>query len=121
MIRRISCLLVMALLISTVSGLALEWMHPKLKGKEVKVQKLLLLPPIVKMTKQGVKGAEGMAKEEEDAAGALGSGVAAALKDTGLSVETPFTEEALKDNNELKYAVADVQRKFDEISPQLYR
>ncbi len=56
----------------------------------------------------------------ERATGALASSVSAALTKSGLSVETPFTEEALKNNNELKYAVADVQRKFDEIAPQLY-
>jgi hypothetical protein len=109
------------LLISAAAARATEFLHPKLKAKEIKVQNVAVLPPVVTMTKHGVKGVEGMAKEEEEAAGGIGSSVAAALRDTGLSVETPFTDEALKDNNELKYAVADVQRKFDEIAPQLYR
>jgi hypothetical protein len=119
--RELGYLLIAGLLISATSALAVEFLHPKLKSKEVSVQNLVVLPPIVKLTKQGVRGAEGMAKEEEEAAGGLASSVSAALKDTGLSVETPFTDEALKDNNELKYAVADVQRKFDEVAPQLYK
>jgi hypothetical protein len=121
MTRRISQMLVVTLLVFSALATAGEFLHPKLKGKEITIRNVVVLPPIVKMTKQGVKGAEGMAKEEEEAAGTIASGVSAALTDSGLTVETPFTEEALKDNNELKYAVADVQRKFDEIAPQLYR
>jgi hypothetical protein len=73
------------------------------------------------MTKQGVKGAEGMAKEEDEATGAFASVVSVSLTKSGLSVEAPFTGEALSNNSDLKYAVADVQRKFDEIAPQLYK
>jgi hypothetical protein len=118
--HRISYMLVAGLLLSAASAQGVEFLHPKLKAKEANVRTVVVLPSIVKMTKQGVKGAEGMAKEEEEATGALASSVSAALTKSGLSVETPFTEEALKNNNELKYAVADVQRKFDEIAPQLY-
>ncbi|MBZ5671805.1 MAG: hypothetical protein LAO04_19020 [Acidobacteriia bacterium] len=121
MTRRISYMLVVILLISSALATAVEFLHPKLKGKEISIRNVVVLPPIVKMTKQGVKGAEGMAKEEEEAAGTIASGVTAGLTGSGLSVESPFTEEALRDNNELKYAVADVQRKFDEIAPQLYK
>jgi hypothetical protein len=118
---KISYLLVAGLLLLAAPAQGYEFLHPKLKAKEVNVRTVVVLPSIVKMTKQGVKGAEGMAKEEEEATSALASGVAAALTKSGLSVETPFTEEALNNNNELKYALADVQRKFDEIAPQLYR
>ena len=43
------------------------------------------------------------------------------MTNRGLKVESPFTEEALKDNDELKYAVADVQKRFDEIAGELYK
>ena len=96
------------------------FLNPKLKAKEINIRTVVVLPSIVKITKQGVRGSEGMGKEEEEATSALASSVSAALTESGLSVEAPFTEEALKSNNELSYAVADVQRKFDEIVPQLY-
>ena len=97
------------------------YLHPKLKAKEIKIQKVLVLPPIVTMTKQGVKGSEGMSKEEDEASSGLASRVSADLTSSGLSVEAPFTEEALKGNDELKYALADVQKKYDELAPKLYR
>jgi hypothetical protein len=77
------------------------------------------LPPIVELAKQAAKGSEGMGKEAEQAAAEFAAGVSAALVNRGLKVESPFTEEALKDNDELKYAVADAQKRFDEISEQL--
>jgi hypothetical protein len=73
------------------------------------------------MTKHGVKGTEGMGKEAEEANTEMNAGVSAALTARGFSVETPFTEDALKSNDELRYAVADVQRRFDEIAIQLYK
>ena len=97
------------------------YLHPKLKAKEVNIQKVVVLPSIVTMTKQGVRGAEGMSKEEDEAANGLDSRVSADLTSSGLAVEAPFTEGALKGNDELKYALADVQKKFDELAPKLYK
>jgi len=96
-------------------------MNKKLKDKEVTIHNVVVLPPGVKMTKQGIRGSEGVTKEEDDAMRTLVTSVSAALKQNGVSVDTPFSDEALKDNNDLKYAVADVQRKFDQIAPQLNR
>ena len=127
---RITYLLVVGALLLTASmGTGAQtpvrpgpYLHPKLKAKEVKVRTVVVLPPaIVTMTKQGVKGSEGMGNEEDQATNDLSSLVASDLSKTGLSVESPFTEAALKDNNDLKYALADVQKKYDEVAPQLYR
>jgi hypothetical protein len=97
------------------------YLHPKLKAKEIKIQKVALLPSIVTMTKQGVKGSEGMSTEEDQSSSQLSSRVSADLTSSGLSVQTPFTEADLKGNDELKYALADVQKKYDEVAPQIYR
>lgn len=112
---------VLLLFAATAQGAESVFLHPKLKAKEVNVKALVVLPSMVTMTKQGVKGSEGMAKEEDATTDQLTSAVTADLKESGLSAEAPFTEAALNSNNELKYAVADVQKKFDEIAPQLYR
>lgn len=123
------CLLGLGLLLLPVLAVAEKpaparpgpYLNPKLKAKEVTIRKVRVLPCIVQVTKQGVKGSEGMAEKEEESTTALAAAVSADLSKTGLSVDSPFTDEALKDNNELKYAVADVQRKYDELAPQLYR
>jgi hypothetical protein len=108
-------------LIPVLVGNAADFVHPRLKAKEETIKQVVMLPPIVELSKKGVKGREGMGKEAEEATADLSMNVVKALKDRGLAVDTPFTEEAIKDNDQLKYAVADVQRKFDEIAGQLYK
>jgi len=121
--RRLGSSLVAVILLlgASLKGVESAFLHPKLKAKEVSVKRVVMVPPVVILSKQGVKGKEEMGKEEEEANSTLASGVAAALIHSGLAVESPFTEDYLKDNNEVRYAVADVQRKFDEIAPQLFK
>lgn len=120
MTRQITVIAAAALLaIGSVS--AADFVHPRLKEKEATIQSVVLLPPIVDMTKHGVKGKEGMGKEAEEATTTFFTGVSTALMGRGIKVDTPFTDEALAGNDELRYAVADVQKKFDEIANQLYK
>ena len=112
-----SFLLVMGLLLLAAPAQGAK----KPKTNQSPIKNVVVLPPIVKMTKHGVKGAEGMGKDEEAARMEFSGSVPAALTKCDFSVQSPFTDEALKNNNDLKYAVADVQRKFDEIAPQLYK
>ena len=120
MIRRLRYSTVAVVMLLFVSAQASDFVSHRLKAKEANIKSVVLLPPIVNENKRGVKGVEGMGKEADTAATELASGVAAALTSCGFSVERPFTEEALKGNDELKYALADVQKRFDDIAPQLY-
>jgi hypothetical protein len=114
---------VVALLIAFLlaSSLAVDFLHPRLKDKETVLHTVIMVPPIVEMAKHGVKGTEGMGAEAMKATDALNVEVVAALQKRGLSVESPFTEEALKDNEELRSAMADAQKRFDEVTEQLYK
>jgi len=119
----ISLLPVVALIfpaIASAQGSERSYFHPKLRDKDLILSKLVLLPPGVEVTKEGVKGNEGMGKESEDAARNFSIEVTAALSAKGASVTTPFTEEALNGNDELRSAVADVQRQFDEVATKVF-
>ena len=100
---------------------ASDFVNPKLKEKEVTIRSVIMLPPIVDVTKHGVKGAQGMGKEADQDTTEMSSGVERALADRGISVQAPFTQEALESNEELRTAMADVQKRFDEIADQLYK
>jgi hypothetical protein len=119
MIRTMGSFLAGVLLLA-VAARAGDVVHPRLK-EELQIQSVTMLPPVVELAKAGVKGSEGMGKEAEQASAEFASGVSTALVNRGLKVESPFTEDALKNNDELKYAVADVQKRFDEIADQLYK
>jgi hypothetical protein len=109
------------LAILSQAGWAGDFVHPKLKSREAEIGSVLMLPPIAEMTQRGVKGTQALGKEAEEAIDLLASSVSAALINKGLQVGNPFTPEALQDNDEIKYAVADVQKRFDQIAAQLYK
>jgi hypothetical protein len=118
---RYSAMAVALVMLFFVSVQASDFVHPRLKSKEANIKSVVLLPPIVEESKRGVKGVEGMAKEADTAGTEMASGVSVALTNRGVSVDNPFTDDALKGNDELKYALADVQKRFDEVAAQLFK
>lgn len=96
-----------------------SYTNPRLK--ELSVKSVVVLPPIVELTKNGVKGKEGMGKESDEAVDLMTSAITRALTTDGFTVDTPFTPAALEGKDDLKYAVADAQRKFDDVAGQVYR
>jgi len=121
MARTMRCCIALTILLLFVSAEASDFIHPKLKAREVTIRSVMVLPAHVDMAKHGVKGTEGMGQEADEAAAQLVFEVSKALTNRGLSVEKPFTEDALKDNDELRTAMADVQQRFDEIERQLFK
>lgn len=120
--RIYSILLALALASLAAAPTAAQQLHPKLEKKEKAVKNILILPPKVELTKTGMKGGEGMLKESEQVAEALPKLIAAALQKKGCAVlDNPFTAQALNDNNDLKFALADVQNKYDVLGEQLNR
>lgn len=106
-----------------VSGQAVaQQLHPKLEKKEKAVKNVLVLPAKVELTKSGMKGNEGMLKEADQVAEALPKLVVAALQKKGYAVlDDPFTTQVPDENNDLKFALADVQNRYDEMGQQLYQ
>jgi len=106
--------------LSLAQDLERSYLHPKLLNNEVTLRKLVILPPAVQVNKHGVKGQEGMGEAAEKASGLISIEVEAALREKGVSMETPFTDAVLGANDELKTALADVQRQFDDVAPKLF-
>lgn len=110
------------LLLAAVAGSAgaAVYVNPKFTPKERPVRKVLLLPAQVQLTKSGMKGAEGMAKESEELAQQITALIVKQLEARKVTVlPNPFTEEALKQNEELQATLTRVQNKYDTLSAQL--
>lgn len=120
---RIYSILSLIALTLLVSGqTAAQQLHPKLEKKEKAVKNVLVLPARVELTKSGMKGNEGMLKESDQAAEALPKLVVAALQKKGYTVlDDPFTPQALGENNDLKFALADAQNRYDVLGLQLHQ
>jgi hypothetical protein len=101
------------------SALASDFVHPRLK--EVGIRSVVVLPAKVEESSTGIVGTAGIGKDANDAAAYMVATVSTALSNRGLAVDSPFAEEALKGNDELRYALADVQRRFDDVAAQLFK
>jgi hypothetical protein len=94
--------------------------HPDLKSGEKAIRTILILPPEVKVTKSGVKGAEALVDESRTVEDALPRLVVKALEDKGFQAPAnPFSPEALEKNSDLRYALADIQGRFNSLNEQL--
>jgi hypothetical protein len=91
-----------------------QYAHPDLKSGKIVVRKVLILPPRVTVTKSGMKGNETLIAESGMVEAALPAIVAQAVEAKGCTVlGNVFTPEAFERNQDLKFAVADIQDRFD--------
>lgn len=119
--REAGLFLLSALLLGILPGQA-QQLHPKLTSKEKTLRQLLILPARIEIAKQGMKGGEAMIKESEDVGNAAAAIVSKALVDKGLKVlDNPFTSQALQEDENLKYALADIQKRYDNLAPKIAR
>jgi hypothetical protein len=94
--------------------------HPDLTSGKVKIKNVAILPPAIRIVRNGVKANEEMVEESRNAENALVPLIANALQKRGCIVdEKQFSNERLQNDEKLKYALADAQRKFDEVYAQI--
>lgn len=97
-----------------------QFEHPDLKSGKIKPAKLLIMPPQVEIVRIGMKSNEGLIEESQKVEQALPGIINGVFTDRGFPlVASPYTKEALSKNEEVKYALADVQKQFDVIFPQI--
>jgi hypothetical protein len=107
------------LVFTSAAGWA-QFEHPDLKDGKAVVKNVMILPPSVKIVKSGVKGNEELTEESRLIEGALPSLIGSVLQEHRCAVDDKvLTADALEKDTELKYAVADLQKRFDEMFPQL--
>jgi len=113
--------LLVVLLLCGAGGSAQD-LHPKLKNGEKTVRTVLVLPPKVEIVRQGVKGVEGMIKESEEVEEVILKMISNVLNEKNINLAaSPFTPQSLEANNELKYALADIQTRYDALLPKMQK
>src|SRR5262245_34397076 len=111
---RTAVVAVLVLFLSTAVRAQFE--HPDLKGGKIVVKKAVILPPKVEIVKSSVKSNEPLEEESHQLEIALPNIVASVLEQRQCTVdEKTLATDALEQDSELKYAVADLQKRFDEI------
>jgi hypothetical protein len=122
--RRISIAVLLAFLSTAFLSTPVwaQFEHPDLKSGKAVVKNVVILPPNVKIVKNGVKAVEEMTEESRALEVAVSPLIVGGLNSRHCEVnDKAFSGEALEKDADLKYAVADLQKKFDEMLPQLER
>ena len=104
-----------------------QQLHPRLKGaksgdaKQV-ISRVVILPAQVWLIKDAVKGPEILDKEAAAATPIIEKAMAKALAARNLTVlESPFTQEALQNNQKLKFAVATLRYSYYELNDKIIK
>jgi hypothetical protein len=117
--RRISIAVLLVFLSTSVWA---QFEHPDLKSGKAVVKNVVILPPNVKIVKNGVKAVEEMTEESRAIENSLPPLLVEALNKRHCEAnDKVFAGEAMEKDSDLKYAVADLQKKFDEMLPQLQK
>ena len=105
-----------ALLPLTVSA---QFLHPKIQKKETTIRNVVVLPAKVEITRDSMKGPEGMAAESEAVSERVAKMVADALAKKQV-VTLGLPESAPSDGDaQQKYTVADFQARYDDLLPKI--
>jgi len=113
---------VLALGINMPALHAKEWTHPKLKSKEKIIRTVAIVPPRVVINKAGVKGSQSMLQESEQVGAEITRIISQDLTQRGFTVRSDqFSAASLNGNEGLKYSMADLQNRYDQLAEQLLR
>jgi len=117
---RAATITVLVLFLST--GVWAQFEHPDLKSGKAVVRTAVILPPNVNIVKSGVKANEALIEESHQIENALAPLITSVLQERQCTVnDKTFASDALEQDSDLKYAVADLQKRFDELFPQMQK
>jgi hypothetical protein len=114
---------VVFLLVAGLSPLAVnaQYLHPKITSKQTTIHNVVILPAKVNVVRDSMKGPEGMAAESEDLSGRVEKMVAEVLAKQKNVMTTSAPAPSADADAQSKYAVADMQTRFDALLPKVMK
>ncbi|HEU4391913.1 MAG TPA: hypothetical protein VFV34_29270 [Blastocatellia bacterium] len=107
------------ILFGLAGGVCGQQLHPKLKNKEKVIQTVLIVPPKIEIVKSTMKGGEGMLKETEAVEAVLQKTLSDVLRSKGFKVMESPAPDAVQNAEQVKYALADIQSRYDQVHPKI--
>jgi hypothetical protein len=111
--------LVVLLNVSGSHSVRAQFLHPKIKSKEITIRNVVVLPAKVNVVRDSMKGPEGMAAESDDLSKRVEAMVAEVLSKKKHVTTLPTTATSAEADPQQKYNVADFQTKFDNLLPNI--
>lgn len=118
----VAALVCLVFICGAPAPVAAQTLHPKLASGKTKIRRVVILPPKVEFVRQSVKGSESMMKESEEISTALVATLTGIFKEKRIAVvDSAMTPQKLADDEKIKYAVADVQQRYDALLPKMLK
>jgi hypothetical protein len=98
-----------------------QFVNTKISGKQAVIRNVIILPAKVEIVRTGLKGPEGMAAESEELSTRIEKTLAEVLANQKkiLTLGGPATSS--DGGAQAKYAMADIQAKFDDLLPKVMK
>ncbi|HEV2903546.1 MAG TPA: hypothetical protein VGW32_00785 [Pyrinomonadaceae bacterium] len=99
-----------------------QFLHPKVSKKETTIRNIVILPAKVNVVRDSMKGPEGMAAESEELSARVEKILAEVLANKKkVNTLASMASSAGEAETQTKYAVADIQTKFDDLLPKVMK
>lgn len=99
-----------------------QYLHPKITKKETTIRNIVILPAKVNVVRDSMKGPEGMAAESEELSARVEKMLADVLANKKkVNTLTSNNNAASEGDTQAKYAIADIQTKFDDLLPKVMK
>lgn len=99
-----------------------QFLHPKVSKKETTIRNIVILPAKVNVVRDSMKGPEGMAAESEELSARVEKMLAEVLANKKkVNTLASMAASAGEGETQTKYAVADIQTKFDDLLPKVMK
>jgi hypothetical protein len=106
----------------TSQSIHAQFLHPKIKSKEITIRSVVVLPAKVNVVRDSMKGPEGMAAESDDLSARVEKAIAEVLsKQKHVTTVSPPTPGTGLGDSQQNYSVADFQTKFDDLLPKIMK
>jgi hypothetical protein len=102
----------------TSQSIQAQFLHPKVKSKETKIRRIVILPAKVSVVRDSMKGPEGMAAESDELSLRVEEKIAEVLSKQKNVSTLPRSSDAADSQ---KYDFADFQTKFDALLPTIVK
>ena len=99
-----------------------QFLHPKVSKKETTIRNIVILPAKVNVVRDSMKGPEGMAAESEELSARVEKILAEVLANKKkVNTLASMAASGGEAETQTKYAVADIQTKFDDLLPKVMK
>ena len=98
-----------------------QYLHPKVSAKQTTIRNIVILPAKVNVVRDSMKGPEGMAAESELLSARVEKMVNEVLATKHVTTLSGPASSPNEGDAQQKYAVADIQAKFDDLLPKVMK